>query len=263
MLDQEVDDGLERLFLGVGGSLGAELGKERRVLGQGLELVEAEIVDEERAHPRFKAGARDHAIDLFGDPLARVEFAARCRVEQPQVRAGIPQEEAELRGTCIGIEAQTPFVIGIGLDRVLAEQELRRRQHRRQAEREAGVEAVGLERAIARGRNVGRDLVLGEWTPVEQQADAAHELPDAGIVRRLLISRLAAQHHLAMLGLDHLCGNVPRHDVVLLHTGGRDAHVALPDGKQTIHAQIGLEPTAQFDGRAEHVGDDVLVLLAA
>ncbi len=125
-----------------------------------LELVEAEHIREERAHPRFEPGRSQQPIDLPHEPFVGRELSPVGSEQQRVVRSGVPQEVAEPRGDAVIGQPQPLRIIGIG-DRTLhAEEELGRDQQARDHKAETCVEVAQIARGLVGDGDAPGDVLV-------------------------------------------------------------------------------------------------------
>ncbi len=130
-----------------------------------------------------------------------------------------------------------------------------------QAQRQALIEIAGDARGLGRRGHVRMQLLIGQRPAIEQATDLAQELTGAFLIRRRWRCGLARHQHVTMILIDDLRGDGSPHRVVLLHARGRDADLTRTDGKQAIDTHVRLEASAEIDVAAEHVLNDVAILL--
>ena len=93
--DELVDHGSQRLLAGVRDRYASEERVDRRILRQSVEVVEGKHIVEERAHAVFQAGAREHRVDQPLPAPGGLNVAARGRLQDLVIGAGVPQEKAQ------------------------------------------------------------------------------------------------------------------------------------------------------------------------
>ncbi len=227
--------------------VGAHRGEDRRVLREGVELVEAPQVGEVREHACARAGVVEHGAYGSAEPFVGIEQPVARGVEQRVVRRRVPEEERQPRRELPRVERAHGLVAGTELP---PEEEVRRLQQRGDRPRDR---FPRVRERLGRGgpdRHDAIDLRGGQRSAPRPAPQRLDEAAEAGVVGGA--GRGAPDEGLAPVGLRDLAADLDGRALQILDRAGRERRARRTDGREAALVEV-----RQVDARDDHVAEEI------